>query len=69
MQKRKTGIVRWFDGSKGFGIIECDESDQVFVHYTAIRGNGTKNLLAGERVEFTMERNYRGPLATKVNKL
>jgi CspA family cold shock protein len=69
MQKRKMGTVRWFDGSKGFGIIECDESDQVFVHYTAIRGKGIKNLLEGERVEFTLERNYRGPLATQVHKL
>ena len=68
MQKRKKGTVRWFDGSKGFGEIECDESDQVFVHYSDIR-KGTKNLLAGQQVEFTLERNYRGPLATSVSKL
>jgi CspA family cold shock protein len=68
MQKRTKGTVRWFDGSKGFGVIECDESDEVFVHYSDIR-NGVKNLLAGQRVEFTLEHNYRGPLATSVNKL
>jgi CspA family cold shock protein len=68
MGKRILGTVRWFDGSKGFGVIECDESTQVFVHYTAIRGNGVKNLLSGERVEFTLEQNYRGPQATDVVK-
>lgn len=68
MERRKVGTVRWFDGSKGFGMIECDESAEVFVHYTAIRGRGTKNLLAGEQVEFTLEHNYRGPLATEVVK-
>lgn len=68
MGKRVVGTVRWFDGSKGFGVIECDESAQVFVHYTAIRGNGVKNLLSGEQVEFTLEHNYRGPQATDVVK-
>jgi CspA family cold shock protein len=69
MEKRKKGTVRWFDGSRGFGIIECDASTEVFVHYTAIRGNRSRNLLAGEQVEFTLEHNYRGPQATKVTKL
>ncbi len=68
MEKRIKGTVRWFDGSKGFGMIECEESQDVFVHYTAIRGNGIKNLLSGQRVEFTLERNYRGPQAKKVTK-
>jgi CspA family cold shock protein len=68
MAKRMTGTVRWFDGSKGFGVIECDESTEVFVHYTAIHGKGAKNLLSGEQVEFTLEHSYRGPQATNVIK-
>lgn len=69
MAKYTTGTVRWFDGSRGFGIIECDESEEVFVHYTAIRSTRTKNLLQGEQVKFTLEHNYRGPIATDVTKL
>ena len=68
MEKRIKGTVRWFDGSKGFGMIECEESQDVFFQYTAIRGNGIKNLLSGQRVEFTLEHNYRGPQAKQVIK-
>lgn len=68
MSKRATGIVRWFDGSKGYGYIST-EGEEVFVHYSAITGNGVKNLLEGDKVEFVMEDSLRGPQAKQVTRL
>ena len=68
MSKRATGIVRWFDGSKGYGYISA-EGEEVFVHYSAITGNGVKNLLEGDKVEFVMEDSLRGLQATEVTRL
>lgn len=68
MSKRATGIVRWFDGSKGYGYISA-EGEEVFVHYSAITGNGVKNLLEGDKVEFVVEDSLRGPQATQVTRL
>jgi len=68
VSKRATGIVRWFDGSKGYGYISA-EGEEIFVHYSAITGNGVKNLLEGDKVEFVMEDSLRGPQAIEVTRL
>ena len=68
MSKRITGVVRWFDGSRGYGYITAEGQD-VFVHYSAIAGNGLKNLLAGDQVECVVEESYRGPQAVEVVRL
>jgi len=66
--KRTIGIVRWFDGSKGYGYITAEGQD-IFVHYSAIKGNGIKNLLEGDKVEFVIEESLRGPQAVEVTRL
>ncbi len=68
MSKRITGVVRWFDGSRGYGYITAEGKD-VFVHYSAITGNGLKNLREGDQVEFVVEDSYRGPQAVEVVRL
>ncbi len=66
---RKSGVVRWFDGSKGYGYINTESGLEVFVHYTAIAGQGLKNLAVGDRVEFDLEETYRGAQAAQVVRL
>jgi CspA family cold shock protein len=68
MNSRVKGIVRWFDGSKGYGYITAQGQD-VFVHYSAITSTGLKNLREGEQVEFTLEESLRGPQALQVTRL
>jgi CspA family cold shock protein len=68
MNPRIKGVVRWFDGSKGYGYITADGQD-VFVHYSAITSNGLKNLREGEQVEFTLEESLHGPQALQVTRL
>ncbi|HHM24477.1 MAG TPA: cold-shock protein [Bacteroidetes bacterium] len=62
----ETGIVKWFNNSKGYGFIQRDSGGDVFVHYTAIEGGGFKSLNEGDRVEFEVEDSPKGPQATKV---
>ena len=66
-----TGTVKWFDRRKGWGFIQPDGENQedVFVHYTAIEGEGYRNLYEGDRVEFSVENNPKGPQAAHVIKL
>lgn len=52
MSERQTGSVKWFDSSKGFGFIQRGGQDDVFVHYSAIRGDGFRSLEEGQQVEF-----------------
>jgi CspA family cold shock protein len=70
MSERITGTVKWFNGSKGYGFIAPDDSSEdVFVHYSSIEGEGFRNLDEGERVEFTIEQGEKGLQATNVVKL
>nr|AHG05845.1 cold shock protein 3 [Triticum aestivum] len=65
-----TGKVKWFNESKGFGFITPDDgSKDVFVHFTAIAGNGFKTLAEGQRVEFEIQDGQKGPSAVNVKAL
>ncbi len=66
MSERVLGTVKWFNSSKGYGFIEREEGDDVFVHYSAIEGDGFRNLEEGQRVEFTIEQGSKGPQAAQV---
>jgi CspA family cold shock protein len=63
------GKVKWFNEAKGYGFIVQDDGPEVFVHYSAIEGDGFKTLAAGEEVEFEVREGEKGPQATKVVKV
>lgn len=65
----ETGTVKWFNGEKGFGFIEVEGGSDVFVHFSAIVGDGYKSLDEGQRVEFNITQGNRGPQAENVVKL
>lgn len=64
-----TGKVKWFDGKKGYGFILAEDGQDVFVHYTAIKTDGFKNLAEGDEVEFEINDGERGPQASNVVKI
>lgn len=64
-----TGTVKWFSAEKGYGFIEVEGQDDVFVHYTAIEGEGFKTLEEGQTVTFDIVEGNRGPQAANVVKL
>ncbi|MBV6400484.1 MAG: Cold shock-like protein CspLA [Anaerolineales bacterium] len=66
MSDRIIGTVKWFNGTKGFGFIEREGGKDVFVHFSAIQGDGFKNLAEGQKVEFTVEQGPKGPQASNV---
>lgn len=66
MSDRIIGTVKWFNGEKGYGFIERAGGADVFVHFSAIQGEGFKNLNEGQKVEFTVEAGAKGPQASNV---
>ena len=71
MSDRITGTVKWFNGQKGYGFITRDDGEKdVFVHYSAIQGQGGfRNLDEGDRVEFSVEQGPKGPSAAAVSRI
>ncbi|WP_290782758.1 cold-shock protein [Exiguobacterium sp. UBA6309] len=63
------GKLKWFNAEKGFGFIERESGDDVFVHFSAIQSEGFKSLDEGQEVSFEVEEGQRGPQATNVVKL
>jgi CspA family cold shock protein len=66
MAARERGTVKWFNNSKGFGFIQRDKGEDVFVHFKAISGTGYKSLEEGQRVEFTVTQGPKGLQAEEV---
>ena len=69
MSDRIVGTVKWFNGSKGYGFISRDNGPDVFVHFSAIQGEGYRNLQEGQKVEFTVENGPKGLQAANVTPL
>ena len=61
-----TGTVKWFNETKGFGFIEQQDGPDVFVHFSAIKGDGFKTLAEGQQVEFDVVSSQKGPQAENV---
>jgi CspA family cold shock protein len=67
MSERQTGTVKWFNAAKGFGFIEREGADDVFVHFRAINGEGYRSLAEGQKVDFTVVQGQKGLQAEDVN--
>lgn len=68
MSNKMTGLVKWFNADKGFGFITRQDGSDVFVHFSAIQGEGFKTLDEGQSVTFDVEEGQRGPQAVNVVK-
>jgi CspA family cold shock protein len=66
MSERTIGTVKWFNGSKGYGFIARENGPDVFVHFSAIQGDGYRNLEEGQKVEFSIEQGPKGLQAANV---
>jgi CspA family cold shock protein len=66
MSERTIGTVKWFNGAKGYGFIERQGGEDVFVHFSAIQGDGYRNLEEGQQVEFSIEQGPKGLQAADV---
>jgi CspA family cold shock protein len=66
MAERIVGTVKWFNGSKGYGFIAREGGEDVFVHFSAIRGEGYRNLEEGQKVEFSIQTGPKGLQAADV---
>ena len=69
MAKTETGTVKWFNSTKGYGFIEREDGDDVFVHYSSIKGGDYRTLDEGQKVSFTIVQGDKGPQAQDVVKL
>jgi len=69
MSERIQGTVKWFNGGKGYGFIAREGGEDVFVHYSAIQGDGFRNLEEGQRVEFNIVQGPKGLQAASVTVL
>ena len=69
MADRETGTVKWFNDAKGYGFIQRESGDDVFVHHSAIQGEGFKSLAEGQKVEFQVVQGQKGPAAEGVTPL
>ncbi len=69
MSQREVGTVKWFNGTKGYGFISREGAEDVFVHFSAIQGDGFRTLAEGQRVEFTVEPGRKGLQAVDVTVL
>ena len=69
MENREAGVVKWFNDKKGYGFIVRDQGGDVFVHYSAIAGEGFRSLKEGDRVEFTVIQDQKGLAASEVTKV
>jgi cold shock protein len=69
MSERIVGTVKWFNTTKGYGFISRENGKDVFVHYSAIKSEGFRNLDEGQKVEFEVEQGQKGPQAVNVTVL
>jgi CspA family cold shock protein len=69
MSERIVGTVKWFNGSKGYGFIAREGGEDVFVHFSAIQGDGYRDLAEGQKVEFSIEKGPMGDQAKEVVKV
>ncbi len=65
----ETGVVKWFNGAKGYGFIKRESGEDVFVHYKSIIGEGYRTLNEGDKVQFEVERGPKGLQASNVSKV
>lgn len=65
----QNGKVKWFSNEKGYGFLEIENGEDIFIHFTAIQGDGYKSLDEGQSVTFEIVEGNRGPQATNVQKL
>lgn len=66
MSERIIGTVKWFNGNKGYGFISREDGPDVFVHFSAIQADGYRNLMEGQKVEFSVEQGPKGLQAANV---
>ena len=69
MSEKVTGTVKWFSDQKGYGFIQPEVGDDVFVHFSAVEGAGFRSLSEGDRVEFVIGEGKKGPAAQEVRKI
>ncbi len=69
MSEKEQGTVKWFNGSKGYGFIERESGEDVFVHFSAIVSDGFRTLDEGQQVEFVVTQGQKGPQAENVTML
>ncbi len=69
MSEREQGVVKWFNDSKGFGFIQRETGEDIFVHFRAIQGDGYRSLKDGQKVEFNVVEGQKGLQAEEVTKV